>query len=109
MEKGKGPCQIDPDLWYTEMPRGKPTIAIVSATAEKVKKAISICDTCPVRLQCNVEGMRPENLTYGIWAGKMAGERLVEAGYQMQDFAKDSDEWEAMNFMIRMIPWVRWT
>ena len=105
---GKGPCKVNPDLWYTELPQGKPTINTVSATAEKVKLAISICNDCPAKWKCEEEGMKPENLLHGIWGGMMAGERLIESGAKMQDYSKDSDEWKAITFALRMIPWVRW-
>lgn len=105
------PCKEhgNPDLWFTEMPRGKPNINTTVTTSEKVKEALLICDTiCPVRQECLVEGMKPENLPYGIWGGKLSGERLSDAGYQLKDIAEDSDEWRAMDFTVRMTPWVRW-
>ena len=78
--KGRGPCQINPDLWYPEMPRGKPTTESVMAVANNVRLALDICGTCPAKWKCEEEGMKPENLAFGIWGGTMAGERLVESG-----------------------------
>lgn len=106
---GRGPCQIDPELWFTEMPQGRPSVSITAKVAKEVSLALSICNDCPAKWRCEEEGMKPDNLPYGIWGGRMAGERLIEAGYLLQDFAKDSDEWRAIDFTVRMTPWVRWT
>lgn len=47
-------CQsIDPELFFPE-PRGNPI------------PAISICQTCPVRLPCLQAGLHEE---YGVWGG----------------------------------------
>ena len=70
----------NPDLWYPEQPQGRPSNAKRKQLAEQVMLALAICQECPVRQQCLDEGMRPENLDYGIWGGLMAGERIVLSG-----------------------------
>ena len=102
------PCEADPDLFSPEMPIGRPHISAIKKVAEQIVWAIEICETCPFRSPCGEEGMKEENLTFGIWGGKMAGERLVEKGHQMHDFPQESDERKAIEFTIRMTPLVRW-
>lgn len=99
---------MNPETWFPEIPQGRPNIAIVKNLAKQVKFALEICDTCPAKWKCEEEGMKPENLPYGIWGGKLAGERLVEAGYQLQDFTENTEEWRAINLAVRLTPWVRW-
>jgi hypothetical protein len=74
----------DPDLWYSEGvdkgSRGGPTSAMVEEQMQRSYKALQICSACPNRASCYEEGMRKENLDWGIWGGTMAGERLVTAG-----------------------------
>lgn len=108
MMQGLGPCKVNPDLWFPEMPQGRPSISIIAKVAENVSLAISLCEVCPARWQCAEEGMKEENLPYGIWGGTMAGERLVATGYKLQDFPKDSDEYKAIKFTVLMTPLVRW-
>lgn len=106
--QGQGPCQYDPDLWFPEMPHGRPHPPTIGRIAEGVRVALEICETCPFKYPCGEEGMRAENLPYGIWGGKMAGERLIEKGHQMSDFSESSEERRAIVFTIRMTPLVRW-
>ena len=106
--QGQGPCKTEPDLWFPEMPRGRPNPSVIRKVAKQVILALEVCESCPFRYPCGDEGMKPENLPFGIWGGKMAGERLVEKGHQMQDFPRESDERKAIEFTIRMTPLVRW-
>ena len=108
--KIKGLCEghEDPDLWFPELPIGTPTLTKILALAERIKKAEAICHVCPVKPECKVEGMKPDNITNGIWGETMAGERLVEAGVMLQDVNSRGLEARAFHLMIRMTPLVRW-
>lgn len=75
----------DPDLWFSEEievigRRGGPTNDEKEHMIKRTLKALAICDKCPIISDCLAEGMRLENLNYGVWGGTMAGERLVMAG-----------------------------
>lgn len=75
----------DPDLWFSEEievigRRGGPTNDEKEYMIKRTLTALSICDKCPIKSDCLTEGMRLENLNYGVWGGTMAGERLVMAG-----------------------------
>jgi hypothetical protein len=75
----------DPDLWFSEEievigRRGGPTNDEKEYVIKRTLTALSICDKCPIKSDCLAEGMRLENLDYGVWGGTMAGERLLMAG-----------------------------
>lgn len=70
----------NPDLWFPEQPQGRPTNAKRKLVASKVRLALSICDSCPIKAECLDEGMKPENIEHGIWGGMLAGERILAAG-----------------------------
>lgn len=106
--QGQGLCRHNPNKWFPEIPRGRPHQSIVDRIAIDVRFALEICEWCPFKYICGEEGMKRENLPYGIWGGKMAGERLIEAGHQLQDFSQESEERKAIEFTIRMTPLVRW-
>lgn len=71
----------EPDLWFSEEQptRGRPNRATHQRMVEQAIKAMSICQSCPVIAECLTEGMKDENLEYGIWGGMMAGDRIVLA------------------------------
>lgn len=74
----------DPDLWFSEEVedlgrRGGPTNAQKQVNIDRTILALKICSKCEVKDICLQEGMRKENLDYGIWGGKMSGERLCMA------------------------------
>ena len=73
----------DPDLWYSEgevgAGRGGNMEIKVIKNMERSRQAIDICNACPSKSTCLAEGMRKENLDWGIWGGLMAGERLLLA------------------------------
>lgn len=54
------------EWWF---PSGKPTEL-------ELARCQAICRTCPVQSECLEEGMRPENIGFGIWAGTTPAERL---------------------------------
>lgn len=106
--QANGPCSQDPDLWYPEMPRGRPNPAVLEKVASKIVLAIEICERCPFRWPCQKQGMEEDNLPWGIWGGKMAGERLMESGHKLEDFSQESDERKAIELTVRITPYVRW-
>lgn len=84
--QGKASCAngIDPDLWFSEEiedlgRRGGPTNKQKEINIRRTILALAICNGCEVKDVCLKEGMRKENLDFGIWGGKMSGERLVMA------------------------------
>ena len=73
-----------PDMWFPELKVyarwGRPKELEINRNVTNAITALSICKDCPITDECLAEGMRDENLTNGIWGGKMAGERLDLAG-----------------------------
>jgi hypothetical protein len=56
------------------------------ALASETRRAIAECYACPNQAECLDEGMLPKNLSYGIWGGRLAGERLIMADEQGIDY-----------------------
>lgn len=79
-----GNCTGDsnPDAWFPELARGNPSDTKMLALATEVRRAIGECYTCPNQVECLEEGMQPKNLSYGIWGGRLAGERMLMADEQ---------------------------
>ena len=85
----RGNCTDDdnPDAWFPTVPeRGGQVQSIMRNLAPDVRYAIGLCSTCPVREKCLEEGMKPENLAYGIWGGLLAGQRIAIAKEQGMDY-----------------------
>ena len=63
-DKMKGICSTypNPDLWFPEMPQGKSSRAAYAAMVGRVSLAVSMCNRCPVKTECLVEGMRTEKM-----------------------------------------------
>lgn len=76
-----GNCTTDanPDAWFPELPQGAQTPLKIQAIADEVSRAIGLCNSCPKQEECFIEGMEPKNLAYGIWGGRLAGDRLAFA------------------------------
>lgn len=75
----------DPDLWFSEEiedlgRRGGPTAEQKEVQIQRSISALKICAQCKVKDVCLKEGMRDENLDWGIWGGMMSAERLILAG-----------------------------
>ena len=99
-----GNCsKYDPDLWFQEMPVGFASPRKMQELSKTIKMAIDICDTCPIKAQCLEEGMKEENISYGIWGGLMAGERLMSTGKSKDDYTKNTDEWKAFHLLERLV------
>lgn len=73
----------DPDLWFSDTvdtggkkgrPIGKETKQRMIA---RTLAALSICAICPVKKECLEEGMKLQNIDYGVWGGTLSGERLL--------------------------------
>ena len=76
-----------PDDWYPELGSGQHSPQRMTLFKEKVQATIALCNSCPIQQACLEEGMRKENLPFGIWGGKLAGQRLAMAGYTKDDFS----------------------
>ena len=83
-----GNCTGDsnPDAWFPELTRGSPSDTKMLSLAIEVRRAIGECFTCPNQAGCLEEGMQPKNLSYGIWGGRLAGERILMADEQGIDY-----------------------
>lgn len=86
----KGVCSTypNPDLWFPEMPQGKSSRAAYAAMVGRVNLAVSMCNRCPVKTECLVEGMRLENIEHGIWGGMLAGERILMADLEVNNITR---------------------
>ena len=85
----RGNCTSDdnPDAWFPTMPTTGGNVAtIMKNLAPDIKYAIGMCSRCPVRDKCLEEGMKPENLAYGIWGGTLPGQRIAMAKEQGVDY-----------------------
>jgi hypothetical protein len=96
----------DPDMWFPELPPNRPSIAVITALAERVNEAISLCKSCPARVECDSEGSKPENLAYGIWGGILAGERLLKLGVKRDELPNYAPETSAIDIFNRLSPWL---
>lgn len=83
-----GNCYGDknPDAWFPEPSRGGPSQAKMRALGLETSRAIILCKACPKKEECLEEGMKPKNLPYGIWGGKLAGQRILMADEQGIDY-----------------------
>lgn len=83
-----GNCHGDenPDAWFPEVTRGAPAPAKMRVLGLETSRAIILCKACPKKDECLEEGMKPKNLPYGIWGGRLAGERLLLADAKGIDY-----------------------
>lgn len=100
---GKCTGDSNPDAWYPDVPRGKPTLKTLIPLGKETGRAIALCNSCSKQEECLDEGMQPKNLAYGIWGGTLAGERVIMSG---QRFTKLSDEGRALISYRVLKPWV---
>ena len=76
----------NPDLWFEDsgdlfekrLGSTNPNIKFEQRRANMLI-AMEICTKCPIRTNCLSEGMKEENLDYGIWGGLLPGERIALA------------------------------
>lgn len=87
-EQELGNCYGDdnPDAWFPEPSRGGPSQAKMRALGMETSRAIILCKACPKKEECLEEGMKPKNLPYGIWGGRLAGERILLADAKGIDY-----------------------
>ena len=78
-----------PDDCYPEMGSGPVTQKRLDTFKAKVQSTIDLCNSCPIKDACLEQGMLPENLQYGIWGGKLAGQRMNMAGFTKDDFQSE--------------------
>lgn len=76
-----GNCSSDtnPDAWYPTVQIGGRISSVYRAMVPEMKRAISLCNSCPAQQECLEQGLEPRNLAHGIWGGKLAGERIAMA------------------------------
>jgi hypothetical protein len=71
----------DPNLWFSDtletVGSGRVPKAQEIAMLERARQALAICDRCPIIKECLEEGMKSENVDWGIWGGTLSGERLL--------------------------------
>lgn len=74
----------DPDLWFSDTPpqlEGRRGYVPEPQKREMVARtlvALSICAICPSKQACLEEGMKPQNIDFGVWGGTLPGERLMK-------------------------------
>jgi len=93
-------------MWFPEMPPNRPSIAGTAVLAQRVNEAISLCNSCPSKVECDLEGGKPENRAYGIWGGVLAGERLLESGVKRDELPNWAPETSAIDLYNRLSPWL---
>jgi len=96
----------DPDLWSPEPPNGRPSMRMMGVLAERIITAKNICSSCPSKDRCLEFGNQPNDLPYGIWGGKMAGERILDMGVTRDLLPVQSDLGRAVDFYERMKPYM---
>jgi hypothetical protein len=104
MDALRGNCagSVYPDAWFPEMRAGTPSKRTVNRLSYTVKYALSKCADCPIKKECLDEGMKPENIAYGIWGGFLAGERLAMVGHTPEEFFDGGAEMIAFNILKRV-------
>jgi hypothetical protein len=87
----KGLCSGDknPDAWFPTVPNGGRPDTILRYMVPEIRYAINMCSRCPIQQDCLKEGMKPENLAYGIWGGLLAGQRIAIAKVRGLDYRVD--------------------
>jgi hypothetical protein len=90
-----GNCHGDdnPDAWFPDVPQGGFSVKKQATIGAEMRRAIVLCNSCPRKQACLQEGMKDENLGYGIWGGMLAGERVLLSG---KTFTKLSDQGRAL-------------
>ena len=101
-----GNCHGDsnPDAWFPEISRGARTEKNTAALVAETRRALILCNACPKKAECLEEGMKHENLGFGIWGGMLAGERVILSG---RTFNKLSDQGRALISYRVLAPLVR--
>ena len=84
----QGTCTTDdnPDLWFPTVPNGGYWHTKIKKVASEVRYALNVCASCPIKEKCLEEGLKHENLAYGIWGGRLAGERILMVRERNEDY-----------------------
>lgn len=87
----RGNCTDDenPDAWFPTVPNGGREATKLQRMAPEIRYALGLCASCPVQDKCLEEGMKTENLAYGIWGGRLAGQRIAIAKERGLDYRVD--------------------
>jgi hypothetical protein len=90
-----GNCHGDsnPDAWFPEVPQGNFSNTKKEKIGSEMRRALALCNSCNQKETCLEEGMKEQNLSYGIWGGMLAGERVMLTGY---NFPKMTDQGKAL-------------
>lgn len=97
----------NPDHWFPEYPPNRRSYATSERIRRDTLEAISICNDCSIRNSCLMEGLKNENKLYGIWGGKLAGERLLMLGDDIASYSSESEQYGAYTFMLDIYPYMR--
>ncbi len=105
-EPTAGNCYGDdnPDAWFPEVPQGRRSENSTVNLIAETRRAIALCNSCPKKVACLEEGMQHENLSFGIWGGMLAGERIMLSG---RTFNKLSDQGRALISFRVLAPLIR--
>lgn len=96
MLKGNCAGHPEPDLWFPEYGSGPVTPNRTQRLADKVNEALRLCKTCPIKEDCLAFGMQEDDLQFGIWGGKLAGQRLLESGYKREEHSRFDESGRAV-------------
>lgn len=96
-----------PDYWFPEFDNGRPTKAKIDNLVETIAIAKELCGSCPVKDKCLEFGMHPDDLPFGIFGGKLAGERIESLGKTLDEVGPQSDEGRALLFYERIKPYLK--
>ena len=105
-DEAQGNCYGDsnPDAWFPEIPRGMRTESNTLKLVNETRRALALCESCPRKADCLEAGMQEENLSFGIWGGTLAGERVLLSG---ETYNKLSDQGRALISYSVLAPMVR--
>lgn len=104
---GNCTTHTQPDYWFPEYDNGRPSAAKIEKLVESIGIAVDLCNSCPAKEACLQEGMQPNDLPFGIWGGKLAGERLESLGKTLDNVLPQSDEGRALSFYNSIKPHLR--
>lgn len=105
----RGNCTGDefPDTWFPELDNNRPSQTRLKALAQDIKYAQAKCADCPIKVECLAEGMKTNNLPFGIWGGKLAGERIESLNGNYDSEGIQTDVRKALVFYGLVSPLLR--
>jgi hypothetical protein len=81
-----------PDDWFPELGSGQISERRLTEFKGTIAYAVDMCNSCLIKDECLAEGMKRDNLPFGIWGGKLPGQRLHMAGFTKDDFVSTDTE-----------------